>query len=115
VSAAHDLSDGGLGVALAEMAIGGDMGAAVDLESVSRCPAELGPEEILYSESASRFLVTVPPQSQKAFESFFAGQHCALLGEVRKEPELQLSWRGGRYLSESVASLKSAWQGTMDW
>ena len=115
VSAAHDLSDGGLGVALAEMAIGGDLGAAVSLDAVPCCPADLEPEEILYSESASRFLVTVAPAKQQAFEGFFAGQHWALIGEVRQEPVLGIDWQGRQYLNQDLAGLKRAWQATMDW
>ncbi len=115
VSAAHDLSDGGLGVALAEMAIGGDLGAAVSLDAAPCCPADLEPEEILYSESASRFLVTVAPAKQQAFEGFFAGQHWAFIGEVRQEPALGIDWQGRRYLNQDLAGLKRAWQATMDW
>ncbi len=53
VSSCHDLSDGGLGVALAEMSLGGRIGCEVDLRSV---PTEYGMStlSVLYSESASR-------------------------------------------------------------
>lgn len=58
VTAVHDLSTGGLGVALGEMAIKGDMGASVDLSAVPGAEG-LSDPEILFSESHARYLVTV--------------------------------------------------------
>jgi phosphoribosylformylglycinamidine synthase len=56
VTACHDCSTGGLGVALAEMAIAGERGAAVDLKAV---PADgVRDDELLFSESNSRFILT---------------------------------------------------------
>ncbi len=70
VCSCHDLSEGGLAVALAEMAIAGSLGVRVDL-------GNLPPQDIhhnvgnivrLFSESASRFIVEVTPERWKAFE-----------------------------------------------
>jgi phosphoribosylformylglycinamidine synthase len=70
VCSCHDLSEGGLAVALAEMAIAGSLGVRVDL-------GNLPPQDIhhnvgnivrLFSESASRFIVEVMPEHWKAFE-----------------------------------------------
>ncbi|MCL1890410.1 MAG: AIR synthase-related protein, partial [Desulfovibrionaceae bacterium] len=60
VNACHDLSDGGLAVALAEMALAGRLGADLNLDLL---PASGEPTltELLYSESASRLLVCPPP------------------------------------------------------
>ncbi|MDR0338796.1 MAG: phosphoribosylformylglycinamidine synthase, partial [Desulfovibrio sp.] len=73
ISACHDLSDGGLGVALAEMALGGRLGARVNLARVPACG--FSPENaaqsvcaLLYAESASRLLVTVPRDAIRRFE-----------------------------------------------
>jgi len=55
VRSCHDLSDGGLAVALAEMCIGGDVGANIDLKVLK----ELSSVAKLFSESHSRFLVEV--------------------------------------------------------
>lgn len=57
VTAAHDLSAGGLAVALAEMAIKGDLGASVSLTLVPGAPG-LSASEILFSESHARYLIT---------------------------------------------------------
>lgn len=68
VNAAHDLSDGGLAAALAEMAIHSGKGATVSVK-------ELGSDihEVLYSEAQSGVLVTVPQQGLQKFEEAVSG------------------------------------------
>src|SRR4029079_1419437 len=71
--ACHDLSEGGLAVALAEMAFAGGLGADICLAHVPADAADSQSAEAdivrLFSESASRFLVEVTPDNQKSFES----------------------------------------------
>src|SRR5207253_906812 len=55
VESAHDCSDGGLGVALAECCFAGDLGANVELN------AELAPEHVLFGEDASRVVLSCDP------------------------------------------------------
>ena len=62
VTAVHDLSAGGLGVALAEMSIKGDCGANVNLSLVPGAEG-LSTSEILFSESHARYLITVKEES----------------------------------------------------
>jgi phosphoribosylformylglycinamidine synthase len=56
VRSCHDVSDGGLGVALAEMCIGGDLGINADILSMGKLPSAVK----LFSESHSRWVVEVP-------------------------------------------------------
>jgi len=90
----HDLSEGGLAVALAEMAFAGDLGARLELARVPlEEPLEAGYEReavALYSESCTRFLVEVAPERRAAFEQKLAGLPCALVGEVLAEPVLRI-------------------------
>ncbi len=112
VSACHDLSDGGLGVALAEMALGGRLGGVIDLASV---PAEaMTLTELLYGESASRLLVTVPAGQTAAFEALFAGQVCARIGETGGN-ELVIVEGVAPVLNEPVEALAKAFKATLDW
>ena len=67
----HDLSEGGLAVAAAEMAFAGELGPRLDLARVpcERLPAGFdGAATRLYSESCTRFLVEVAPERAAAFE-----------------------------------------------
>jgi len=72
VRACHDLSEGGLAVAAAEMALAGLLGLEIDLERVLYKEI-VGARDIntilLFSESASRFLVEVSPGQRDAFEA----------------------------------------------
>ena len=109
VASCHDCSDGGLGVALAETAFAGGLGLAIDLKAV---PAEgiTRNDELLFSESQSRFVVTVSPGNREAFEALLAGD-CARIGTVISEGVLKVNGLSGtRIIEEELAALKAAWQ-----
>ncbi len=76
--AAHDCSDGGLGVALAEMCFARDLGCRVTLESNVR------PDALLFGEDASRIVVAYPPASRQGVEAICRSAGAALveIGEV---------------------------------
>jgi len=114
VSACHDCSDGGLGVALAEMCIGGRLGAVADLD---RVPAVDGLDATgkLYSESASRLLVSVPADRREAFEALFAGQVLARIGEVAESPTLRVEAAGSVVLEQPVEALTEAFKAPLNW
>ncbi|MDQ7831771.1 MAG: AIR synthase-related protein [Desulfovibrionaceae bacterium] len=120
VTACHDLSDGGLGVALAEMAIGGRLGCEVDVALAPTAglycgPAAMTDVEMLYAESAGRLFVTVRPGNRAAFEARFAGQAAACLGRVT-DTDAVLVARGERPLiREAVADLVLAFTKTLSW
>jgi phosphoribosylformylglycinamidine synthase len=67
LAAAHDLSDGGLAVALVEATVAGGVGATIDL------PPTLAPLAALVSESASRALLAVPPEAAQELAGLAAG------------------------------------------
>ena len=67
VASCHDCSDGGLGVALAETAFAGGLGLSVDLSRVP-CSGIYRDDYLLFSESQSRFIVTVSPDCRDRFE-----------------------------------------------
>lgn len=113
VTAAHDCSDGGLAVALAEMCIGGRLGADIDLDAAPCCGCS-GPLEVLYSESTSRFVVSVAPQNQAAFETLFAGQQLAKIGVVGGAA-LTVAMGGSALLYAPVGSLTQAFKAPLDW
>ena len=110
IASCHDLSDGGLAVALAEKAFAGGFGARLELSRVA-CAGTLQDEQILYSESQSRLLVTVKAENRQRFEALFTGQVCALVGEVIAEPKVEVLGQSGEVIIDSPnAELKEAWQ-----
>ncbi len=85
VDTAHDCSEGGLGVALAEMCIGGRIGAAIQLAGV-----HVDPTVALFAESAARIVCEVPAESLDEFTALFGSDAGAVtvIGHVADSPEL---------------------------
>jgi phosphoribosylformylglycinamidine synthase len=113
--ACHDLSEGGLAVALAEMAFAGGLGATIDTNMVALAPLPEGYDELstrLYSESCSRFLVEVRPEDTQAFETQMAGHDTARIGTVSTKPRLQVRGADGDLVIDlDLESLRAAHQG----
>ncbi|MCK5252652.1 MAG: hypothetical protein KAQ96_06870, partial [Thermoplasmata archaeon] len=80
----HDISDGGLGVSLAEMCIGGQLGADVDLQALGK----MRPLAQLFSESNTRWVVEVTPSRARYVERLFKGHGVDLtpIGKVAARP-----------------------------
>lgn len=85
VRACHDLSEGGLAVAVAEMALAGGLGIHVDLSQISDDSLVA-----LFSESNGRWLVEVAPENVAKFEKLLDGCVFARCGEVTTEPMLRV-------------------------
>ncbi len=109
VRSCHDLSDGGLGVALAEKAFAGGYGIRADLDKVI-VAGEMRTDKLLFSESQSRLLLTVRAENREAFEALFAGRDAACIGEVTEEPRVVLSKDGTALVDVDINTLKEAWQ-----
>jgi len=116
VRACHDLSEGGLAVAAAEMAFAGGLGAVVDLDSVPASDDVAEPGQLLFSESNSRFLCEVPVAAAAEFEATLADVPHAKIGEVRADARLQITGAGGRlWVDADIDSLRDAWRKPLDW
>ena len=114
VASCHDCSDGGLATALAETAMAGRLGMDLDLSAV---PAEGNlPDEVLcYSESAGRFVITVPQEARKEFEDILSGQALGLMGRVTDTDRFVLrSQNGTIWLDLSIDQLLEAWKQPLD-
>lgn len=103
VAACHDLSHGGLSVAAAEMALGGDLG--VDLDTDAMDPARWDVQ--LFSESNGRWLVEVARGKEDAFEHAMEGVPVTFVGRTGGR---SLRMRGGpRRLSVPLATARKTW------
>jgi phosphoribosylformylglycinamidine synthase len=100
VRACHDLSEGGLAVAAAEMAFAGGLGT-----------------DLLFAESNTRFLCEVTPDQHSQFEAALAGVPYAYIGETTDEPQLTIrtTRTDDPLISEDIESLKAAWQAPLRW
>jgi phosphoribosylformylglycinamidine synthase len=109
VASCHDVSDGGLGVALAESAFAGDLGIVVDLRQVPRRGVDRD-EFILFSESPCRFVVTVKPPMAQAFEVLMGGA-AEKIGYVTADKRLVITGTSGDVVVDAdIGELKQAWQ-----
>ena len=116
VRACHDCSDGGIGVAIAEMAFAGGLGASINLESVPLGEPIDRDDFILFSESNSRFLVEVAPESQADFEKIMDGVSLSNIGQVTDAEVLEIyGLNGSQIVNKSISELKEAWQKPLRW
>lgn len=115
VSSIHDCSEGGIGVALAEMCFAGNLGASLFLNDVGYTGQRKRNDFVLFSESHSRFIVEVKRSQQKAFERCLKGSALSLVGCVTEHPILKVfGLHGEGCLDVPVGELKKAWQSTLE-
>jgi phosphoribosylformylglycinamidine synthase len=118
VRACHDLNEGGLAVATAEMTFAGMRGLELDLSRIelSDQQADIPDKSTsaliskLFSETPSRFFVEVRPQDAAAFEAKLNGVSWVRLGRVTAAPELWMLDGNAEVLRIDLAALKTAWQ-----
>jgi len=116
VRACHDCSDGGIGVAIAEMAFAGGLGAVIQLKSVPLGEPVDRDDFILFSESNSRFLVEVAPENKGDFERAMKGTSFAAIGQVTDSEVLEVyGVKGRKIVGISIDELKEAWQRPLRW
>ena len=138
VRSCHDCSEGGIGVAAAEMAFAGGFGMHLSLMDVPRDADVTANDVLLFSESNSRFIVEVAPEKQEAFEKCMAGIHSVMAGlspQVKEAFEKGIAdvpigcigtvvegmdfvvngTDGNAILETTIDRLKESWQGTFRW
>jgi phosphoribosylformylglycinamidine (FGAM) synthase-like enzyme len=111
LASCHGIYRGGLAIHLALVAMGGELGLAVDLGKVVSEGIDRD-DTLLFSESAGRFIVTVAPDNQAAFEAVLAGHPVSCVGQVTEAPQLKITGLDGSCLAAlTVEQMKSAWKG----
>jgi phosphoribosylformylglycinamidine synthase len=110
VSSGHDLSEGGLAVSVAECCIAGECGVEIDLGKLTES-ASLTDEELLFSESCGRILVTVRLECERDFIDIFKGLIVQRIGTTRGEKTLLVRGKRGETLcSIDVQELKQRYR-----
>ena len=101
---AHDLSDGGLGMALAESCLGSMLGFEGSLATPLR------PDHFLFSETPGRVLVSVEEGKRSQFEARFDELKTTFLGRVVANPTVQLEMNGRLRLDLALRDMEDAWK-----
>ena len=110
ILACHDISEGGLAGAMAEMCFGSDCGAEIDLSSVALAKEDR-PDFILFSETSGTFLVEVS-DSVAAMDLFAKVPH-AIIGHTQKEKSIRVNQGSKNLCNLRLDKLKQAWQKPM--
>lgn len=124
VRSAHDLSEGGLGVALSECALGSGLGAHIWTHRIASAAAACIPQDdpldralltrldyALFAEGPARILVTVAADKKKEFEKQMENVICIEIGKVTSDPNLVFSNADAEVVfSVPCSDLLKAWE-----
>ncbi len=113
VKSCHDLSDGGMGVAISEMTFSGDLGVEIDLSEVK---TNLNRNDsILFSETSGRFLMEIKENRKEEFENLMKGCTISRIGKVNGEDSLRIKGLNGEeVINSKLSDLRKAWKGGTD-
>ncbi len=111
VRSCHDLSEGGLAAALAEMAFAGGWGIDVRIDEIDGdCSTTK-----LFAESNSRFVCEVKPEHESAFVEQFSDAPIFKLGRVSSDRQFLIKSNQQTLIQDDIDSLKQSWRNTLDW
>jgi phosphoribosylformylglycinamidine synthase len=110
IRSCHDVSDGGIACSLAESSFAGDLGMEIDLTRIPR-KGIYRDDFLLFSESQSRFVVTVKEENIAALEKIFKGVPYGVAGKVRNDERFIIRGINGNVVIDTETDfLKDAWQ-----
>lgn len=113
-SSIHTPTIGGLAVALAQSAFAGGHGMEIDLRKVPYF-GEKRDDYVLFSQSNSRFVVTIPKNNKEKFERTMKGVAYAQVGVVSDGDILKINGLDGKtVINSDIDSLKSSWKRTLE-
>jgi len=118
IKASHDLSEGGLGVALAEMSLSSNYGAEIQLSNIKREKEVKRNDLILFSESNGRFLLEVKRSKALEFEDLAKNLGCpyAKIGEVTSRKSLIIKGLNKEtIINLSLNEMRKAWRNGLKW
>ena len=118
IQSAHDVSEGGLLVTLAEMTMpharigGGNLGLRVDINQAG--PSDLPAYKKVFSETGG-FAVEIKPEDVEPFKKICKGYNMnpVLLGEVTSDPVFEIKHNGELLVTQSLQSIQDAWIGSL--
>jgi phosphoribosylformylglycinamidine synthase len=112
VASCHDVSEGGLAVTAAEMAIGGGVGIEVALYLLPVIDHSLRNTEMAFSESLGRILVEVNRDHESQFQQIMTNHPVAAVGRVVWDESITLFGTGGDpFITTDISAVTAAWRG----
>jgi phosphoribosylformylglycinamidine synthase len=113
IKSCHDLSEGGLGVAAAEMAFAGGYGLELNLSALPTKSVTRN-DFLLFSESNSRFLLEVAERDCADFEDLMKSKACTPIGKVTRDQKLLVHGLNGKVVvGAGLAELRHSWKKTL--
>ncbi|MBT5021979.1 phosphoribosylformylglycinamidine synthase, partial [Candidatus Woesearchaeota archaeon] len=116
VASCASVGVGGIGVTLAKIAIGGQLGMQIELDSLLCSPAAYlvkRIDHVLFSESQSRFVVTVDPEKKYLFENKLNKIPYACIGFVSENNSFTISKSDKKIIDSSINDLSEAYKKTL--
>ncbi|MDP8212421.1 MAG: phosphoribosylformylglycinamidine synthase subunit PurL [Candidatus Zapsychrus exili] len=116
VRSSHDCSEGGIGVALAEMSFSGGLGVTARLDKVPYKGTYKKNDAVLFSESNSRFLIEVSEKNKNKFEDLLKGLPFGVIGKVEEGQEFVIYGLDGQpCVNIYTEDLREAWKKPLRW
>jgi len=111
----HDISEGGLAVAISEMAFSGGMGAEISIENIPGLEKFQDTRLSIFSESNTRFVIEIHKDNRTMFEHFFKNLPFVFLGKVGGK-RLKIKDKYGKYfVNLDIEVLKKCWEEGIKW
>lgn len=105
---------GGLGITLAKKAIAGQLGMEIDLAKIPGAQNITRLDHLLFSESQSRFIVTINPKNKEEFEKNFAGLPLAQIGIINSDQNFVLKSGDKEIVKTNIATLDQSYRKTFN-
>jgi phosphoribosylformylglycinamidine synthase II len=116
VESCHDLSEGGLAIAAAEMAFAGGLGVSLKLASLAEASNIDSDVVLLFSESNTRFLVEVSERNTAAFVATLDNLPCVEVGVVNDGDQCSIAGVSGQtVIDSSIEELRTVWKEPLAW
>lgn len=116
IESCHDLSEGGLAVAIAEMAFAGGLGVDADLNKLSEASGISCDTRLLFSESNTRFLIEVTPENADRVSEILSACPLTEIGQVTAGANVSvIGASGSTVLQSAISDLRSAWKQPLAW
>lgn len=118
IRSCHDISDGGIAVALSEMAFAGGVGAEINLKKIKHgfSKKDLRDDLLLFSESNGRFIVEIEQKNKKQFEKILQGSCFSCIGKTTDGDRVVVYGNNDeKVITCDLSALKKAWQSPLNW